>query len=47
MAIKEKQRLYEAHMNSIYLLHNLNNNAGVISTSLDEASEQVQLRWCC
>jgi hypothetical protein len=42
MAVKDKQRLYEAHMNKLFLLHNLNNNAGVISSCLDEALEQVE-----
>jgi hypothetical protein len=40
-AVKAKQQLYEAHLNRLYLLHNLNNNAGVISQCLDEANEQV------
>eukprot|EP00879_Flechtneria_rotunda_P030205 GHRR01032807.1.p1 GENE.GHRR01032807.1~~GHRR01032807.1.p1 ORF type:complete len:582 (+),score=192.67 GHRR01032807.1:378-2123(+) len=40
MAVKDKQRAYEAHMNKLFLLHNLNNNAGVISACMDEAREQ-------
>ncbi len=40
-SFKEKQRLYQAKLNALFLLHNFNNNAGVISQLLDEAQEQV------
>ncbi|KXZ53848.1 hypothetical protein GPECTOR_6g766 [Gonium pectorale] len=40
MAIKEKQRLHQARLNALMLLHNLNNNAGVVSQLLEEAQEQ-------
>ena len=46
-AVKAKQQLYEAHLNRLYLLHNLNNNAGVISQCLDEANEQVGMDGEC
>ncbi|GIL59453.1 hypothetical protein Vafri_14138 [Volvox africanus] len=39
-AIKEKQRLHQAHLNALFLMHNLNNNAGVIAQLLGEAQEQ-------
>ncbi len=39
--MKEKEKAYEAYMNKLLLLHNLNNNAGVISQMLDGAREQV------
>ncbi|GLC44868.1 hypothetical protein PLESTM_001656100 [Pleodorina starrii] len=39
-AVKEQQRLHQAHLNAVYLTHNLNNNAGVISQLLGEAQEQ-------
>lgn len=41
MSVREKQRRHQAHLNSLFLLHNLNNNAGVISQLMGEAQEQV------
>ncbi|KAG2492511.1 hypothetical protein HYH03_009176 [Edaphochlamys debaryana] len=40
LAVKEKQRKHQAHLNALFIVHNLNNNGGVISQLLDEAQEQ-------
>ncbi|KAI8466637.1 MAG: hypothetical protein J3K34DRAFT_395497 [Monoraphidium minutum] len=40
LAVAERQRQYAAHLNRVFLLHNLNNNGGVISQTLEEAREQ-------
>lgn len=34
----------QAYLNKIFLMHNLNNNAGVISQLINEAQEQVSMR---
>lgn len=39
-SIKDKAKRYEQHLNTIFLLHNLNNNSGVVSQLMDEAEEQ-------
>lgn len=41
MSVRDKQRRHQAHLNSLFLLHNLNNNGGVISQLMGEAQEQV------
>lgn len=40
MALKEQEYKYQAHLSALWLLKNLNNNAGVISKLLGEAQEQ-------
>eukprot|EP00198_Chlamydomonas_reinhardtii_P013257 XP_001702594.1 predicted protein [Chlamydomonas reinhardtii] len=40
LAIKEKAQKYQAHLNALFIVHNLNNNSGVISQMLNEAQEQ-------
>ncbi|KAG2433179.1 hypothetical protein HYH02_012721 [Chlamydomonas schloesseri] len=40
LAIKEKAQKYQAHLNALFIVHNLNNNSGVISQVLNEAQEQ-------
>ena len=42
LAIKEKAQKYQAHLNALFIVHNLNNNSGVISQMLNEAQEQVR-----
>ncbi|KAK9816721.1 hypothetical protein WJX72_004220 [[Myrmecia] bisecta] len=39
-AVAAKQAAYRAHLNKVLLLHNLNNNKGVMTQLVDEASEQ-------
>lgn len=38
--IKEKETTYHAHLTQLLSLHNLANNSGVLSTLLDEATDQ-------
>lgn len=38
--VKDKEQRYQAHLNALFISHNLNNNSGVISQLVDEAQEQ-------
>ncbi len=40
--IKEREADYEMHLNKLFMMHNLSNNSGVLSTLKDEANEQVR-----
>lgn len=40
MSAAVQQHHQQAHLNKIFILHNLNNNSGVISQLIDEAQEQ-------